>query len=55
MICRKRCDGKSIVKNLSLIDEKGKVIAWKLCPICFNLWANNEFGKLIKRIKTWKK
>ena len=51
MICKNTCEDKLTLVDANLMDKKGNVIRWKLCEICFNLWANQEYDKLSKRIK----
>jgi len=44
-VCKEKCDGK-----LMIIDPyiDGKVVC---CSICFQLWTNQRYDKLTKRIK----
>jgi hypothetical protein len=44
-ICKEKCDGKLVVKDPYITEG---VIC---CKKCFNYWANQEYGKLIKRLK----
>ena len=55
MICKRKCNDKLILKDTNIINKEGLVVEWRLCNLCFNLWANKEYGKLSKRIKKWKK
>jgi len=44
-VCKEECDGKLIVRKYEIEDP---VVC---CPTCFELWTNQEYGKLRKRIK----
>ena len=52
-ICKENeADEKLVMKDVSILDKKtGEVKEWKLCTVCFNLWANQDFDELSKRLK----
>jgi len=51
MICRKKCDEKTVLKEISLVDKDGEIIKWSLCEKCYNLWANEEYRKLARKMR----
>ena len=51
MTCKNQCEGSLVLKDINLLNKKGEVIEWKLCKTCFNLWTNQEYDKLTKRLK----
>jgi hypothetical protein len=50
MICKSECKDNLILKDASLLDLNGDVAEWKLCPECFDAWANHDFDKLYPRL-----
>lgn len=48
-ICQDDCDGKLVIIDnyIQHVDGKDMIV----CPICFNLWTNQEFDELTLRIR----
>jgi len=46
--CDERCDGKIVIKSMEFWKRDGSDCV--VCNECFNLYANQEWEKLTKRV-----
>ena len=44
MVCGEECDEKLTIRDVNIVEPV------TCCSTCFNLWANNEYDKLTKRV-----
>jgi len=45
-VCKRQCKEK-----LTIVESGWNKAHWNVCEECFNLWTNQDYDKLTKRIK----